>query len=117
MEFSLTTRQGPVGPVIEVAGDLDMASAPQLRDRLLEVVEAGAGAVVVDLTQVGFVDSSGLGALVLAYKSLREREGWMGLAGVRQPVRKLFSITSVDRVIPLFETVREAEEASPAAVR
>ncbi|MDO3683292.1 STAS domain-containing protein [Micromonospora sp. C28ISP2-4] len=113
----MTTRQGRVGPVIEVAGDLDMASAPQLRDRLLEMVNSGAGTVVVDLTQVGFVDSSGLGALVFAYKSLRGRDGWMGVAGVRQPVRNVFSITSVDRVIPLFDTVRDAEDGSEAAVR
>ena len=117
MEFSVTTRQGRVGPVIEVAGDLDMASAPQLRDRLLDVVETGARTVVVDLTQVGFVDSSGLGALVLVYKNLRERDGWLGLAVVRQSIRNVFSITSVDRVIPLFGTVRDAEDGSPAAVR
>ncbi|KAB1908699.1 STAS domain-containing protein [Micromonospora tulbaghiae] len=112
VEFSATSRQGRVGTVIEVVGDLDMSTTPQLRDRLHELTEGGAR-VVVDLTGVGFMDSSGLGALVVGYKSLRERDGWLGLAGVRPSVRRVFSITSVDRVIPLFDTVPEAEDASP----
>lgn len=114
MDFALTTRQGRVGTVVEVVGELDMSTTPQLRDRLFEVVQGGARVVVVDLADVGFMDSSGLGALVLAYKDLRERDGWLGLAGVRPPVRQLFSVTSVDRVIGLFDTVQDAEEASPA---
>ncbi|SCL17496.1 STAS domain-containing protein [Micromonospora inyonensis] len=115
MDFALTTRPGRVGTVVEVAGDLDMSTTPQLRDRLSEVVEGGARVVVVDLADVGFMDSSGLGALVVTYKELRERDGWLGLAGVRPPVRKVFSVTSVDRVIALFDTVQDAEEAFPAA--
>ncbi|MFG1674080.1 STAS domain-containing protein [Micromonospora sp. NPDC049282] len=110
----MTTRRGRVGTVVEVAGELDMSTTPQLRDRLSEVVQGGARVVVVDLANVGFMDSSGLGALVLAYKDLRERDGWLGLVGARPPVRQLFSVTSVDRVISLFDTVQDAEEASPA---
>ncbi|MFG1885926.1 STAS domain-containing protein [Micromonospora sp. NPDC049102] len=115
MEFALATRRGHVGTVVEVAGDLDMSTTPRLRDGLLEVVESGARVVVVDLTDVGFMDSSGLGALVVAYKEMRARDGWLGLAGVRPAVRKVLSITSVDRVIDSFDTVQDAEEASPAA--
>lgn len=100
--------------MVEVTGDLDMSTTPQLRDRLLELVQGGAQVVVVDLTEVGFLDSSGLGALVVAYKELRERDGWLGVVGVRPPVRKVFSVTSVDRVIGLFDSVSDAEEASPA---
>ncbi|MCZ7440014.1 STAS domain-containing protein [Micromonospora sp. WMMC241] len=111
----MTTRPGHVGTVVEVVGELDMSTTPQLRDRLLEVMQGGARVVVVDLAGVGFMDSSGLGALVLAYKDLRARDGWLGLVGVRPPVRQLLSVTSVDRVIGLFDTVRDAEEASPAA--
>lgn len=112
MEFSATSRQGRVGTVIEVAGDLDMSSTPQLRDRLHELTQGGARVVVVDLAGVGFMDSSGLGALVVAYKSLRERDGWLGVAGASPSVRRVFSITSVDRVIPLFDSVADAEDGS-----
>lgn len=113
MDFALSTRQGRTGPVVEVAGDLDMSTTPQLRDRLHELVNSGARMVVVDLTSVGFLDSSGLGALVVAHKDLRERGGWLRLAGIRPPVRRVFSLTSVDRVIEIFDTAGDAEDALP----
>lgn len=113
MDFTLSTRQGRIGTVVEVAGDVDMSTAPELRDRLSQAVEDDAR-VVVDLTDVGFMDSSGLGVLVVAHKDLRERNGWLALAGVRRSVRTVLSITSVDRVIGVFDTVQDAEEASPA---
>ncbi|MEV4829608.1 MULTISPECIES: STAS domain-containing protein [unclassified Micromonospora] len=112
MEFTMSTRQEGAGTVLEIAGDLDMSTTPQLRERLREVVEGGARVVVVDLTGVGFMDSSGLGALVVAYRELRERNGWLGLAGVRRPVRTVLSITSVDQVIGIFDTVPDAEAAA-----
>ncbi|MEU7585602.1 STAS domain-containing protein [Micromonospora sp. NPDC049230] len=112
MDFTLSTRQGRIGTVVEVAGDLDMSTTPELRDRLREVVRSGAQSVVVDLSGVGFMDSSGLGILVVAYKDLRERGGSLALAGVAPPVRTVLSITSVDRVIDVFDTVNDAEEAS-----
>ncbi|MGC4745545.1 STAS domain-containing protein [Micromonospora sp. DT201] len=114
MDFTLSTRQGRIGTVVEVAGDLDMSTTPELRDQLRKLVDSDTPVVVVDLTGVGFMDSSGLGVLVVAYKDLRERDGWLALAGVSQPVRTVLSITSVDRVIGVFDTVHDAEEASPA---
>ncbi|WP_328340521.1 STAS domain-containing protein [Micromonospora sp. NBC_00421] len=111
----MSTRQEGAGTVLEVAGDLDMSTTPQLRDRLREVVEGGTRVVVVDLTGVGFMDSSGLGALVVAYRDLQQRDGWLGLAGVRRSVRTVFSITSVDQVIGIYDTVRDAEEAAPVS--
>ncbi|WP_420116179.1 STAS domain-containing protein [Micromonospora sp.] len=115
MEFTLSTRQEGAGTVVEVVGDLDMSTTPQLRERLREVIEGGTRVVVVDLTGVGFMDSSGLGALVVAYRELRERNGWLGLAGVRRPVRTVLSITGVDQVVAVFDTVRDAEAAARAA--
>ncbi|PYC69289.1 anti-sigma factor antagonist [Micromonospora arborensis] len=114
MDFTLSTRQGRIGTVVEVAGDLDMSTTPELRDQLRTLVESDAQLVVVDLTGVGFMDSSGLGVLVVAFKDLRERNGRLALAGASQPVRTVLSITSVDRVIGVFETVHDAEEASSA---
>ncbi|WP_374760055.1 STAS domain-containing protein [Micromonospora humidisoli] len=115
VEFTVSTRPQGAGAVIEVAGDLDMSTTPRLRERLREVVEGGARVVVVDLAGVGFMDSSGLGALVVAYRELRERNGWLGLAGVRRSVRTVLSITSVDQVIDIFDTVHDAEAAARAA--
>jgi len=110
--FSLSTRQGRNCSVVEVTGDLDMGTTPQLRDQLHEVIQGGARSVVVDLAGVGFMDSSALGALVVAFKDLRQRGGRLSLAAVRRPVRTVLSITSVDQIIDSYDTAVEAEEAS-----
>lgn len=109
MDLVVSTRPGAGCTVLEVHGDLDMATQQQLRDDLLPLV--GPGQVVVDLSGVEFMDSSALGTLVVMFKALRDDGGRLCLAGVRQPVRAVLSITSVDRVIDIYDTVRAAEES------
>jgi anti-sigma B factor antagonist len=101
--------------VVEVAGDLDMATAPQLRDGLQRVLEAGTHNVVVDLAGVGFMDSSGLGALVVMFNAARERGGRLCLAAAQRPVRTLLTVTSVDQAIGIYDTVLAAEADMPPA--
>ncbi|MGN9813680.1 STAS domain-containing protein [Micromonospora sp. BQ11] len=95
--------------MVEVRGELDMATAPQLRDNLQRLIDAGDRQVVVDLAGVGFMDSSALGTLVVMFKALRDVDGRLCLAAVQPGVRRLLSITSVDRVIDIYEDVRGAE--------
>src|SRR3712207_5055159 len=90
-----------------------MATQPQLRDGLQPVVDEGAAQVVVDLAGVGFMDSSALGTLVVMFKALRQGGGRLCLAGVQQPVRVLLKVTSVDRVIDIYDTVQAAEQSMP----
>ena len=115
MELVVSTRPGLGCTVVEVHGDLDLATQPQLRDGLQPVVDAGAAQVVVDLTGVGFMDSSALGTLVVMFKALRDGGGRLCLAGVQQPVRVLLRVTSVDRVIDVYDTVQAAERSMPPA--
>lgn len=112
MDLSLSTRQGRDCTVVEVAGDLDMGTTPELRECLRAVVDAGARCVVVDLAGVGFMDSSALGALVVVFKQLRDLGGRLSLAAVQRSVRTVFTITSVDRVIDIHDTVQAAEDSA-----
>ena len=100
--------------MVEVRGDLDMATAPQLRDGLQRLVDAGDRQVVVDMAEVGFMDSSALGALVVIFKTLGEVGGRLCLAAVQPAVQSVLKITSVDRVIDLYDTVQAAEAAVPS---
>ena len=102
--------------MVEVTGDLDMAAAPLLREGLQRVLDAGTHNVVVDLAGVEFMDSSGLGTLVAMFKTARECGGSLCLAAVQQQVRSLLSITSVDRVIGVYDTVLAAEANVPSGV-
>jgi len=110
----LSTRSGQGCTVVEVRGDLDMATSPRLRAGLQPLVDAGAGQVVVDLAGVAFMDSSALGALAVTFKALRAGGGRLCLAGPQEPVRGLLRVTSVDQVIDVYDTVAAAEASMPA---
>ncbi|HEX5201097.1 MAG TPA: STAS domain-containing protein [Actinoplanes sp.] len=99
MDVRLSVRPGQECAVVEVAGDLDMATSPRLLERVQAVLDAGTPNVVVDLTAVGFMDSSGLGALVVMFKAAAERGGRLCVAAAQRPVRSVLAITSVDQAI------------------
>lgn len=105
MELSLTTREIAGYAVVEARGEVDIYTSSLLRERLVEVVEAGARQVVVDLSRVDFLDSSGLGVLVGALKRLRTAGGDLSLVCASDKLLKIFRITALDRVFALHETV------------
>ncbi|WP_433650082.1 STAS domain-containing protein [Micromonospora zamorensis] len=109
MDLQLSVRPGQGCTVLEVRGELDMATSPQLRDGLQRLVDAGDSRVVVDLAEVGFMDSSGLGALVVTFKALRDAGGRLCLAAAQPAVRGVLTVTSVDRAIDVYDSVPEAE--------
>ena len=121
MELSLATRAHGDHTVLEVGGEVDVYTAPRLRERLIELVDGGATQVVVDLGRVDFLDSTGLGVLVGALKRLRAAGGGLSLVCDKEPLLKIFRITALDQVFPLFPTVEaatgpdQADQAGPAA--
>ncbi|MGC4806829.1 STAS domain-containing protein [Micromonospora sp. DT233] len=115
MGLLLSVRPGRGCTVLEVHGELDMATSPQLRKGLQRLVDAGDRQVVVDLAGVGFMDSSGLGVLVAMFKALRAADGRLCLAAVQPSVRSVLAVTSVDRAITVYDDVPAAEADAPAA--
>jgi anti-sigma B factor antagonist len=110
MELSLTTRTVAGHTVLEVGGEVDVYTAPRLRERLIELVDAGARDLVVDLERVDFLDSTGLGVLVGAHKRLRLAHGSFRLVCSKEPLLKIFRITALDQIFPIFPTVDAATE-------
>ncbi len=108
MELSLSTRDVADRSVVEVAGEIDVYTAPQLRERLINLVESGARQVVVDLGRVEFLDSTGLGVLVGALKRLRSAGGELSLVCAQERLLKIFRITGLDRVFTLYDSVDAA---------
>lgn len=101
-------------PVVAVSGEVDVYSAPALRDGLTELLEAGTS-VVVDLSDVGFLDSTGLGALVAARTTASEHGAQLSLVCTHQRILKLFTITGLDGVFQIRSSVSEALEALAGA--
>jgi anti-sigma B factor antagonist len=108
MELSLSTHTVAGHRVLEVTGEIDVYTAPQLRERLITLVEGGDRQVVVDLSRVDFLDSTGLGVLVGALKRLRSAEGELSLVCAQERLLKIFRITGLDRVFTLHESVDAA---------
>lgn len=114
MDLLVEARPGRGCALVEVRGELDMATSPQLRESLQRLIDAGDRQVVVDLAGVGFMDSSGLGALVTMFKTLRDVGGRLCLAAVQPAVRSVLSITSVDRAIDVYDSIEAAEADMPS---
>lgn len=95
--------------VVELAGELDVYSAPQLRDVLAEAAARSAPLIVVDLAALEFMDSSGLGVLVAGWKRARAQGGRLSVAAPSARVARIFRTTGLDRALPVFATVAAAE--------
>ena len=103
--------------VVEVAGELDLHSAPQLRAEVGRAIEqGGAPLLVVDLSGVTFLDSTGVGVLVGALKRAREAGGALHFCGAQPRVRRVFEITGLIGALPLFATREEALSALTPAI-
>ena len=112
IEFSLDSRTEGGWEVLEVSGEVDIYTAPKLRDRLVELIEGGSQLVAIDLRGVSFMDSTGLGSLVAGLKRMRERDGALALVSARDPVLKVLEITGLDKVFAVhdsFESLTASE--------
>ncbi len=103
---------------LAVAGEIDLASAPVLKGALLARLSVGATRLVLDLSGVTHMDSTGLGVLVGVQRRLPE-DGAIAIAGATPAVRSLFELTGLDRCFELFATVDAAlaEVTTPAPIR
>ncbi len=97
--------------LIELGGEVDLYTAPEFKERMVQVIEAGKKQVVVDLSEATFIDSTTLGVLVGGVKRLRTAGGSLALVCRNQNISKIFEITGLDRVFAIHES-REAALAS-----
>jgi anti-sigma B factor antagonist len=107
VDFGLEVRELGGRTILAVSGDLDVLTAPELRDRLIETIETGRRELLVDLTSCEFIDSSGLSALVSGYKRVRALGGDLSLVCPPGPVRRLIELVALDRVFSLYDNLAE----------
>ena len=101
MELGLENGTSGTWTVVRVTGELDLHTSPQLRDHVLSLIGDPPVRVALDLSEVGFMDSSSLGMLVTCLKRIRERDGRLVLIGVSGSPAKVLALTSLDRVFDL----------------
>ena len=103
--LALERRGTPTQPIIVAHGEIDVATSPILRSELAVVLTLRPDEITLDLRDVGFVDSSGLGVLVGALKRLREGGGHrFVIVGAQDAVRKVFSITGLNTLFELRDS-------------
>jgi anti-sigma B factor antagonist len=112
VELSLSTHTQEDHTVLAVGGEIDVYTAPQLRERLIELVEGGNQHIVVDMEQVEFLDSTGLGVLVGGLKRVRAHDGSLRLVCAQERILKIFRITGLEKVFGIYGSVNEALAAS-----
>lgn len=95
-------------PVVVIAGELDVATAAPLRNRLQELLEEGQSTIVVDLLDVTFLDSTAIGVLVGALKACRAVGGDLLLAVTEPRIAKVLEITGLDEVFSIHPSVHGA---------
>ena len=100
--------------VIELGGEVDLYTAPEFKERLVQVIEDGKKQLVVDLSKATFIDSTTLGVLVGGVKRLRPSGGSLALVCTDQNITKIFEITGLDRVFPIHASREEALAAVAA---
>jgi anti-sigma B factor antagonist len=113
-EFHLRTI-GPVGDcaILQVVGEVDLLTAPDLRLRMQDLAAKGSVHVIADLSAVDFIDSTGLGVLIGGLRILREHDGSLTLVISTRRVLRVFELTGLTRVFPPQPSVPAAIIADP----
>ena len=94
--------------VISLTGEVDLYTAPEFKQQLLNVISEGGKDVIVDFTDTTFIDSTTLGVLVGGVKRLRAEDGRLSLVCSDRNITKIFEITGLDRVFTIYTTRDEA---------
>ena len=108
-EFAIT-EQGPEAGhhVIAARGEIDLFTAPDLKQVLTDAIEGGQHRLVIDLSEVSFLDSTALGVLIGAVKRLRSRGGALAIVNTDTSIAKTFEITGLDQIFTILPSRDEA---------
>jgi len=107
-QFEVTESELAGMSVLRARGEIDVASAPEFQTSLSEVIGQGAETIVVDLSDVSFIDSTGLGVLVGAETRAREEDKGLRLVVTQPQILRLLELTGLDEVFTVLSSTRDA---------
>ena len=112
MDLTLATREVDGRTIVAVGGEIDVYTAPKLRDKITELVADGTYDLVIDMEGVEFLDSTGLGVLVGGLKKVRAHDGTLQLVLTQDRLLKIFRITGLAKVFVIHDSADAALAAS-----
>ena len=108
MDLELETSQRDGVAILTLRGEIDVYTAPRMRQAIVDLVDAGSLNIVVDMEKVDFLDSTGLGVLVEGLKRVKTRGGNLTLVATQDKILKIFDITGLNKAFPIFSTRDDA---------
>ena len=112
MEVQVNLRRVDGVAVLDVAGELDIYTSPKLRSAIQELLSGGTARVVVNLIQTSYLDSTALSVLTSALKQARDAGGTVALVYNQPQIEKIFTITGLHEVFPVYRTETDAVAAA-----
>jgi anti-sigma B factor antagonist len=108
VDLTLATREVDGTTIVAVGGEIDVYTAPKLRDKITELVADGIYDLIVDMEAVEFLDSTGLGVLVGGLKKVRAHDGSLQLVCTQDRLLKIFRITGLAKVFVIHDSAESA---------
>jgi anti-sigma B factor antagonist len=94
--------------IFRVKGDIDAYSSPSLKDKVVKEIENGTKKIVLNLTNVDYIDSAGLGVLVALLKRIKKEQGILRISGLKPNILKIFQLTRLNQIFDIYNTEEEA---------
>ncbi|MFC3039291.1 STAS domain-containing protein [Virgibacillus xinjiangensis] len=110
MNLELNVVEGNDKSIVNLSGEIDAYTAPKLKETLLPLTRNAGHTVEVDLENVNYMDSTGLGIFISALKSTNENDSKMKLVNIQDRVYRLFKITALDEIMDINATIRGGSE-------
>lgn len=101
-------------PVMDVTGEIDIYTTPQFKDAVTAAIDEGKSSIVINMTNVTYMDSSGFGTLLSATKRLRPADGALYLSGCNEAITRMLQITRLNTIFGIYATEEEALSAANA---
>ncbi len=112
MDLNVEVEKAGDASLLKVSGEVDVFTAPKIREKLIDLVDQGEHNIIVSLEGVDFLDSTGLGVLVAGLKRVKMHEGTLSVVCTKEKILKIFRITGLTKVFPIYDTVEEAGKGS-----
>jgi anti-sigma B factor antagonist len=108
MDLMLNEYAAGGATVVELSGEIDVYTAPRLREKIISLVDGGNYRLIIDMERVEFLDSTGLGVLVGGLKRVRQHDGGIDLVCTQGRILRIFRITGLSKVFSIYESVEQA---------
>ena len=109
--MDIKTKKENENTVISLRGEIDLYNAPEIRELVEKLITEKQVHIVIDMEEVTYIDSSGIGALISSLNNLKKKNGSLKITNITGSVRKVFELTKLSSFFDIYESIPEALSA------